>query len=119
MAKRKPKAEVQVLINEDTWTCRLWRAKTYEKLHGDDSGAITDVVEKFIDFRDDEFSLETVGHELTHVYFKYLHLDSVVDPKIKDIEEIFSSWLGANFQKFYEKTFQIHNGLLAKKQESV
>ena len=118
MAKRKPKAQVRVLINEDEWTCRLWRSKTYEKMHGDDSGAITDVVEKTIDFRDDEFTLEVVGHELTHVYFKYLHLDSVVAPKIQDIEEIFSSWLGANFQKFNERVFQVYNGLTAKKEET-
>lgn len=115
MAKRKPKAEVTVQINEDTWTCRLWKSKTYEKMHGTDSGAITDPESKTIDFRDDEFTVETTGHELMHAYFKYLHLDSVVNPDINSIEEIIASWAGYNSQKFAEKVMVVYTGLTTKK----
>lgn len=103
MAKAKPKVQFKVQINDETWTCRLWPVKSYVKMHGNDSDAITDLTSKTMDFKDDALTLENVAHETMHAYFKYLHLDSVVNPKIEDVEEIIASWIGLNFEKFYHK----------------
>ena len=110
-SRAKPLATLTLQIQEDTWTLRLWRGRAYERLHGEDSGAITDVIDKTIDFNNDETTLETVGHELFHAYFKYLHLDSVVEPKISDVEEIVASWIGSNLDKFHEKVHYVYNNL--------
>lgn len=111
MAKRKPKASYKIQINDESWVCRVWPAKTYVKMHGNDSDAITNLVDKYMDFKDDAFLIETVSHELMHAYFKYLHLDSVVNPKIEDIEEIIASWMGTNYDKFYHKVNLIYSTL--------
>jgi hypothetical protein len=114
MAKNKPKVQYKIQINEESWICRVWPAKIYEKMHGTDSDAITDLVAKTMDFRDDALTLENVAHEAMHAHFKYLHLDSVVNPKIDDIEEIIASWIGSNFEKFYYKVHLIFNELKDK-----
>jgi hypothetical protein len=118
MAKRKPKTSIKLQVNEEMWTCQLWPAKVYEKLHGNDSNAITDIEECTIDFRDDAVTLAICGHELMHAYFKNLHLDSVVQPKIEDVEEIIASWIGANFVKFYHKANLIYSALEPYKLEA-
>jgi hypothetical protein len=114
MAKAKPKAQFKIQINEESWTCRLWPVKTYIKLHGNDSDAITDLLDRTMDFKDDALTLENVAHEAMHAHFKYLHLDSVVNPKIDDIEEIIASWIGSNFEKFYHRVNLIYKELSNK-----
>jgi hypothetical protein len=107
--RAKPRATFEVQVNGLAWNCRIWRPKPYVKMHGDNSTAITVPGERIIDFRTDEFNQEVVGHELTHAFFKYLHLDSVHSPAIEDIEEIVASWLGANYIQFYEKSNAIYS----------
>jgi hypothetical protein len=114
MAKRKYKAQFKVQINDEMWTCKLWPVKTYVKLHGNDSDAITDMTANTMEFKDDALTIETVSHETMHAYFKYLHLDSVVNPKIEDVEEIIASWIGLNFEKFYHKVHLIFKELNEK-----
>jgi|SRR6266853_2138735 len=111
MSKAKPKTSFEIQVSEDTWTCHLWKAKSYIKLFGDDSGAIMDPDEKTLNFRDDNLEPEIIGHELMHAFFGYLHLDSVVDPRIDDIEEIMASWQGTNFIRFHEKVVAIYEAL--------
>ena len=101
--RAKPRATLEVQVNGLAWTCRIWRPKPYVKMHGDSSTAMTLPADRILDFRTDDFTEDTVGHELTHAFFKYLHLDSVNSPAIEDIEEIVASWLGANYKQFYEK----------------
>jgi hypothetical protein len=109
--RAKPKVVLKVIIGNDEWTCRLWRTKPYIKLYGDDSGAITSPNEFLIDFRDDELSLEVVAHELTHAYFKYLHLDSVIGLDVDNLEEIVASWLGKNHLRFTEMAQTLYSQL--------
>lgn len=118
MAKSKVKAQLKIQINDEMWVCKLWSAKAYEKQFGKDSDAITEISPRYLNFRDDAFNKDVVGHELMHAYFKYLHLDSVETPKIYDIEEIISSWIGYNFEKFYHKANLIYSSLLEGEKES-
>ena len=118
--RAKPKAQVVVSINDDAWTCRLWRAKTYERIHGTDSGAITIEAERIMDFHDTHFSEINVAHELFHAYFNYLHLESISEPKLDDIEEVLASWIAANLHKFSNKVGEVMLGLTpAKKEETL
>lgn len=111
MAKAKFKAQLKVQINDEMWSCKLWPVKVYEKRFGEDSDAITDTEARTMNFKDDAFTVEIIGHELTHAYFKYLHLDSVENPKIDDVEEIIASWMGYNLEKFYHKVNLIYTSL--------
>lgn len=113
-SRAKPLATMSLVINEDTWTCSLWRAKSYNKKFGEDSEAITYPADKTVDFSDDNFDMETVRHELFHAHFKYLHLDSVVDANVDDIEEILASWIGSHLDKFQAKCNLVLSGLTIK-----
>lgn len=111
MPRAKPKKTIKIVVGHDEWTCHLWRSRAYIKKHGDDSMAMTTPGSLLIDFRDDELSVDVVAHELTHAYFKYLHLDSTTNLQVEDFEEIVASWLGTNFMRFAKQANELYDGL--------
>lgn len=110
-SRAKPKATLTIQIYDDTWTLNIWRNKSYERLFGDDSDGQTLANKYTIEFDESAFTLDLVGHEMFHAYFKYLHLDSVTKPNIGDVEEVVASWIGANLDKFHEKVHYVFNTL--------
>jgi hypothetical protein len=109
--RAKPKLIIKTTISGEEWTLKLWRSKAYEKLHGDDSAAITTPDENLIEFKENELSLETVAHEMFHANFKYLHLDSTTSLIIDDVEEIIASWIGRQHAAFSSHAIAIYQQL--------
>lgn len=107
----KPKNRTFVQIKDETWQCYLWSNSSYKKVHGNDSGAVALVDKKELHFREDEFSIDSVGHELVHAYWTTLHLESTISLKIDDMEEIVASFIGGNFINFYQNTLHVYNEL--------
>ena len=117
-SRAKPKATLTIQIQEDSWTLKLWRKKSYDRKFGEDSDGITFASDKEINFREDAFTLDLVSHELFHAYFKYLHLDSVTSPTVDGLEEIMASWIGLNLDKFHEKVHYSFNALIAAQENN-
>lgn len=113
MAKKAvPIASVFVQIKEHNWECLLWKTRQYEKIHGKDSRAISILDYRQIHLKNDEdFTIETIAHELLHAYWTHLHLDSVREMEVDDIEEIVASFMGGNLINFYSSTMFIYNEL--------
>jgi len=79
-------------VHGDMWTFRILSTKRYEKLHGDDSLAITDTELKIIDFKKGEISLATIIHECTHLYYHYAPVGTTTHTTVSDWEEIFAEF---------------------------
>lgn len=81
-----------IKVHEDLWTIRVLTSKRYEKLHGEDSLAITDTEIKCIDFKKGEISLSTIIHECTHLYYFYAPVGTMTHTTVGDWEEIFAEF---------------------------
>jgi hypothetical protein len=114
MAKRKPRLTYETLIKEDKWTCKLWTARSYIAEHDDESNGITLGDKREIHFREDDFSMSIVAHEVFHAYFKYTHIDSTSNIKSDDAEEIAASLMGSNFIRYFDKCMEIYNAIKSK-----
>lgn len=99
------------VVNSDKWVCFLLSNKEYEKKFGSDSQAITVVENKTIYFQPKYLNFEVINHEINHVYFSYLCLNSVDNLKIEDIEEINSEFLANNVFKLLNTSFIVYKNL--------
>lgn len=102
--KYKPVKQIEFQIGEDMWKCSLWKMKTYIKLYGDDSDAITDIELREINFYKEQLNLETAIHEIVHAYATLLHLESTVEMSKDDYEEVWASFLAKNIHRIIEKS---------------
>lgn len=66
---------IQKQIYGDTWTCYL-SAENDNVIIDEGSEAETDFVSREIWFRENELTLETVIHELVHVFFGYTFIST-------------------------------------------
>lgn len=67
---------IKFTVMGDKWTAVVWEAEDYNKHFGSDSEAITMGQAKAIHFNKDELTLNTIRHELVHVYSEYLYINS-------------------------------------------
>ncbi len=110
MAKRavKPLAECEIQVMDSLWKCRLIKPATFKRLHGSGT-AVVDFENKILDFDVKEFQLELITHELSHIYYDALPIESTNKIKIEDFEEILCSFMGRHNTVIYEKSNYIFN----------
>ena len=75
------------------WEARLLTRRKYEKLHGADSGAITIMSTKQIDFNKSDLNPEDVRHEVFHAYVKESNTESA-NLTADQMEELCCSLVG-------------------------
>lgn len=118
MAKKKVKAlkTFKTLINEEEWSFSILTQKEYNRVYkNDDSRATTELSYRQVHLISTDPTLEeTLAHECYHAFHVYLHLDSTNNVTVEDAEEIFASFLGKNYSKFYNKVQEIKTGLKIK-----
>jgi len=61
---------MKIKVLGKTWKIKKVTPKTYIKNHGADSDAITDLTKRIIYFRNDEFNIEVIRHELFHSFLE-------------------------------------------------
>ena len=97
------------IMEDRKWKVVLSSVEEYEEMHGDDSSAITLLDSKEIHFKTDHINLETVTHEISHVYMSYTIIE-LKSLKIEDLEEFFCDFNGKyafNICKVSKKVFKI------------
>lgn len=113
----KPKRKVfKININDTQWKYRLLSDETYRSHHdesGDgDSAAITDRVNKTIDFKVDELDFGLVVHEVYHVLMDGLNLASAADKlDLDSIEEIVAGLLQSKWTTLLDKSLTIYSNI--------
>jgi hypothetical protein len=70
------KKAIKYVINGDEWDISVLDKKTYSKKHGNDSYAITEIEQHYIDFTADAFCIELVLHELFHAHISYCYIET-------------------------------------------
>ncbi len=110
MANR-PKKTYNLKINEDVWVCKLFDNEAYEKQHGAKSEAITLPSKKEVHFKLDGLTKPTIGHEIFHVYWEYLYLESATDLQVTDVEEIIAEFISNNYKRYAQKIELVYKGL--------
>lgn len=74
MARKPPYLEQHAIsIRGVTWTVRLYNPRSYVKINGDDSRAITHLAEREIHCRQDYLDLVTLRHEVIHALIDSSH----------------------------------------------
>jgi hypothetical protein len=111
MAKFKPIKSVQFTVGEDVWTASLYREKSYIKMHGDDSDAITLPAEKEIHFPSPGITAKSCRHEMVHAYATLLHISSTTSLTLDDYEEIWAEFLSGNIDRISQKANFIFKAL--------
>lgn len=102
---------MKIDIQGDTWTCSALNTKKYENKYGDDSLAMTLTDKKTIDFNKKSFTIETVRHELFHVFHYGLYLGSAEDLNKDDYEEILAEMVSNNLEKMIRISNKIYKEL--------
>lgn len=84
--------KIKFEICHDKWLFSILSDDSYVKKHGKTSIAMTMPDEHIVDFKESEFDLKTVLHELVHAHSTYMYLDSA---KIHQdsMEEIYSEFI--------------------------
>lgn len=96
------------------WTVRLLSAEEFSKVHGEkfkDAAAITDTGKKIVDFRREDLNDIHVRHELFHMYFDSLLLDSA-DLNTLQVEEVTASLLGKYGEEYIKISRKIYRWLV-------
>jgi hypothetical protein len=75
------------IFNDDEWNIYVVDDDD-TSIAEEGAGAQTDFYKKEIYFRKDEIGLDTVLHELWHVYFGYLYLEHIGEISVTQLEEI-------------------------------
>lgn len=83
--------------------------KTYVKNHGDDSDAITDLTKRAIHFRNDEFNIEVIRHEIFHAFLEE-SMVSRASLTAEQVEEMAAEIVG----RYAEEICNIGNEVLNK-----
>ena len=81
---------------------------TYTKLHGDDSRAITDDVERTVHFNIEHFDKPVILHELVHCYIAEYQIDNVEFTK-DQLEELCCTIIEAHYKDLDIKATIIYN----------
>lgn len=86
-------ARIIIKIRGQDWVIKLYTAEAFYNKHEDSVAALTNAAEKEILFNDEELSLATVIHELTHAYFAASHVISAnLTPD--QVEEVMCELIG-------------------------
>ena len=108
--KSAPAAAYTFTINEWKWTAKRIPDSKFDRAYGDKYTAMTVSNRRIIYFRQNEFSLRTVIHELFHAYSHYLYLQSSSVPH-EDAEEIYAEFMEENLFRFARKAKEIYRAL--------
>ncbi len=60
----------------ELWHISVLPKKEFQKKHGKKAYGITETEEQYIDFREDEFTMPIIRHEIMHAHFSYCFLES-------------------------------------------
>lgn len=101
MKNLKPKKslkrnERRIAILGDEWVCELTTVERVRKLYGGEATAFVDMSNRRIYFSVPHFTLGNVIHEVGHAMYDSLCLESTVSLSLKDLEEIWCSFLARN-----------------------
>lgn len=106
-----------IIINGDKWIWNVLNIEDYETKHSNEgpSTAICDETHKEIDFREDNFNMDVILHEVTHAYQSYLCLENTnkVDPD--DYCEIHATFMEKYGLKVVASSLHIYSKYLEKK----
>lgn len=100
---------MKVVILGKSWRVKVVSPKTYMKNHGDDSDAITDLNKRVIDFRNDEFNIEVIRHEIFHAFLEE-SMVSRASLTPEQVEEIAAEIVG----RYAEEICNLGNEILNK-----
>lgn len=104
----------KVKINGTPWTMKLVTADEIAEIN--DGGPCTGLcicMEKTIYFDKDDFTANTVKHELFHAYVCDLHLDDTNDISLKDLEEIFAGMFSDKAETIVRQARRLYKQLKA------
>jgi hypothetical protein len=111
MSKSSRRTKVYTFIlNDRKWTATRLPDDVYNKKHGRDSDAITYDLKCALFFRQSDFKLGYVIHELVHAHSKYFYLNSA-KVKREDLEEIYAEFWEENLFRFARMAKQIYRAL--------
>lgn len=106
---------IQKQIYGDTWTCYL-SAESDNVIIDEGSEAETDFHTKEIWFRENELKLETVVHEVTHVFFGYT-FTTTANLEGHQMEEIACELFSYKGKLILETSEEIFNELKKRKEK--
>ncbi len=107
--------ETEVLVGDVKWKVRLLTQRSFSRHHGKeakDAGAITDTSSKTTDFIIGHVTESIVRHEVFHMYFDLLLLDSTVGLTPYQVEESVASLMGKHGDQYYASCQTLYKWLL-------
>jgi len=107
----------QILVKDIKWKVILLTKKDYSKQIGKDSFALTDLDKKHIYFNEEEITLNTIYHELMHVYISSCCVDSTLSLKEENLEELCCQIIGDHITDILRKGRSIFKKLKTPKKE--
>lgn len=107
---------IKMSFFEDVWTFKVLSEKEYNKRLGDNSDATTENSKKLITFRAGKsLTKEVVAHELWHLYWNYLNIDSTTSLPIGDLEEIIASFMEKIYDRYHRRVKLVYKQLRSRK----
>lgn len=101
----------KIKIWGESWSYEKLSPAKYDQVYGNDSQAITDIINKTIHFRSTSIDMATIIHELLHAYKSYLCLDSTNEISGDDWEEIYAELFAKYGTKILDNAKVLHKSL--------
>ncbi len=104
---------MKVSIRGDEWRFEIVSDAYFRRIHKEfkDSEAVTDTAKHMVHFKYDAFCLETITHELVHVFCSYLSLASTHEVTLDDHEEMIADVMASSWDSISKLRKEIFKGL--------
>jgi hypothetical protein len=97
-------------INGDKWKIQVLDDDEFDRRFGEGLEGITQTKEKIVYFNEEIYDLDTVVHELTHVFFYYLCLDAA-SISVHQLEEIACEVMAKHGKHILKLSNKVHKQL--------